>query len=413
MPIVIQDSPSARNKSGKTFRTEATHELGKVSTSATSQPANQDKSGGVVIHAKGRDDPVSINARGTMPEPSLLHSLGDHSMDIGPNSDFHLSRNYLRFPDPHKMAGSFTDAVCQYENLTVKPILALTFRDVTPLMHLPNRERCILLKHFEVGLDSVEGLVAGEVVIPESPFWRKHVREDRLGKLGTLKIGSGGHSKELEDHQRRCRYGEGRWIFFGIKFRQSLMEMKKGKGKWCCFGAPLEAIQRFDAVEEQIPVGGGENAQGGHIPIHTETFFRTNIKLSSGGVPCMDLWEGAKDWDGGLWVDVYKAMANNCLVVNTLYQTREQKGMKPLASSSKTTQQQHDRCSPQDKANARSPNPISRMDGAAESQVERKRKCSVAAETPGKSVGCKKSKSRPLEEDEINVIREMLAKQRT
>ncbi|KAL8793834.1 MAG: hypothetical protein Q9195_003559 [Heterodermia aff. obscurata] len=290
-----------------------------------------------------------------------------------------LPRKYPRFPDPSNMGGSFTDAVCQYEEFTVKPILALILKDVTPLMHLPSNERCVLLKHFEVGLDGVEAIVAGEVIIPESDFWKKNVREDRLGTLGTLKTGGGGYSKELEDHQRRCRHGEGRWVFFGIKFKQSHKQMKKGKGKWGCFGAPLEAVQRFDAVEEEISVGGEND-----VPAHFERFLRTNIKLSAGGVPCVDLWEGAKDWDDGVWTDVLKAMANTCLVVNTLYQTKEQKNAASAASSSRTW------CS----------SSVNKMDGSTEIQVMRKRNHSAVGECQRQGNCDKKTKSKPLNKDD-------------
>lgn len=312
-------------------------------------------------------------------------------MAVDPISEDHLPRKYPPFPDPRNMSGSFTDTICQYKDFTVKPILALTLKDVTPLMHLPSNERCVLLKHFEVGLDGVEAIVAGEVVIPESTFWRKNVREDRLGKLGTLKTGRGGYSKELEDHQRRCHHGEGRWMFFGIKFMQSHKQMKKGKGKWGCFGAPLEAVQCFDAMEEAVCVGG-EN----YVPDHFERFLHTNVKLSAGGVPCMDLWEGAKDWDDGVWIDVLKAMANTCLVVNTLYQTKEQKKAASADLSSRT------QCS----------HPVNKMAASTEVQVKRKRNHSAVSETPRRGICDKKTKSKSLKEDEVQPVQQMLAEQK-
>ena len=311
-------------------------------------------------------------------------SLGDQSMAVNKVSRDHSPRQYPPFPDPQNMAGSFTDAVCQYDEFTVKPILALTLKDVTPLMHLPGNERCVLLKHFEVGLDGVEAIVAGEVVIPESPFWKKNIRENRLGKLGTLKTGRGGYSKELEDHQRRCRHGEGRWMFFGIKFMQSHKQMKKGQGKWGCFGAPLEAVQRFDAVEEEVCLGGEND-----VPAHTERFLRTNVKLSAGGVPCIDLWEGAKDWDDGVWVDVLSAMANTCLVVNTLYQTKEQKNAASADLSSSM------RCS----------NSVNKMNDSTEVQLTRKRNHSAVEVCPRQGNCDKKTKSKPLiQENEVELI---------
>lgn len=257
--------------------------------------------------------------------PAIPQSPEKDNVGMGSTSGTHLPRQYPRFPDPQSMAGSFTDAICQYDHFSVKSVLALTLKDTTPIMAAPGMERSILLKHFEVGLDGVQGIIAGEVLIPESSFWRKYVREARVGKLGTLKNGKGGHSAELEAHQLRCRHGEGRWMFYGIEFKQSHKEMKKGKGKWACFGAPLEAIQRFDAVEEQIAVGGGKDEDGNLIPAHLEKFLRTNNKFALGGVPCMDIWDGGEDWDSGVWIEVRSAMANTGLVIHTLYQTTEQK----------------------------------------------------------------------------------------
>ena len=162
-------------------------------------------------------------------EPTTPQSENDKE-NLSPTEQ--VPHNYPKFPDPQKMAGSFTDAICQYDHFTVRPVLALTLTDTTPSMVNPASERTILIKHFEVGLDGVESIVAGEVVIPESLVWKRCVREDRLGKLGTLKNGKGGYSAELEAHQRRCRHGEGRWMFYGIKIKQSYQERKQGQGKW-------------------------------------------------------------------------------------------------------------------------------------------------------------------------------------
>lgn len=181
------------------------------------------------VKIKQEDDETSDLAGLQMGEPTTPQSETDKE-NMSPTKE--VPHDYPQFPDPQKMAGSFTDAICQYDHFTVRPVLTLTLTDTTPSMVNPAAERTILLKHFEVGLDGVESIVAGEVVIPESLVWTKFVREDRLGKLGTLKNGRGGYSAELEAHQRRCRHGEGRWMFYGIKFKQSRQELKMGQGKW-------------------------------------------------------------------------------------------------------------------------------------------------------------------------------------
>ena len=382
LPAVL---PSIASELGEILRTNSLEKLSLHPTSSVRLSAMQNATEAVAVEANLRAGSMGIDTDTNLSGSSISRSVGDQSMAVDTVSGDHLPRNYPRFPDPQTMSGSFTDAVCQYKEFTIKPILALTLKDVTPLMHLPSNERCVLLKHFEVGLDGVEAIVAGEVVIPESISWKKKVREDRLGKLGSLKTGRGGYSKELEDHQRRCRHGEGRWMFFGIKFMQSHKQMKKGKGKWGCFGAPLEAVQRFDAVEEEVCVGGEND-----VPAHAERFLRTHIKLSAGGVPCMDLWEGAKDWDDGLWMDVLKAMANTCLVVNTLYQTKEQRNAASAALSSTT------RCS----------SSVNKIDNSTDVQSRRKRNHSAVEECQRQGKCDKKTKGKPLiKETEVKLVR--------
>ena len=389
LPAVLA---SESTDSGEVGRRKSIEKLNIPLTSIVGLPEMQNSTEAVAVDAGWRAGTVSIDIDSSVSQASISQSRGDQNMAVHTVTEDHLPRKYPRFPDPQSMSGSFTDTICQYKDLTVKPVLALTLKDVTPLMHVPSNERCVLLKHFEVGLDGVEALVAGEVVIPESTFWEKNVREDRLGKLGSLKTGRGGYSKELEDHQRRCRHGEGRWMFFGIKFMQSHKQMKKGKGKWGCFGAPLEAVQRFGAIEEEVCVGGEND-----VPGHFERFLRTNVKLAAGGVPCMDLWEGAKDWDDGVWMDVRKAMANTCLVVNTLYQTKEQKtaGSATLLSKSRCLKS------------------VNQTDGSTEVQVKRKRNHSALSETPCQAMCDKKTKSEPLKDDEVNLVQQMLAKHET
>ena len=412
LPIVIGGTPSTVDQSVSPASSDS--EILSVESASSATPsAGRDISRCIATDVQQRSDGMDIDRDNGVSTSLTKKTLDNESLNEEKAPVSHAPRKYPRFPDPQMMNGSFTDAICQYDDFTVKPILALTLKDVTPLMHLPNRERCILLKHFEVGLDGVEAIVAGEVIIPESLLWKKQVREERLGKLGTLKSGRGGYSKELEDHQRRCHYGEGRWMFFGIKFQQSHSEKKKGNGKWGCFGAPLEAVQRFDAVEEQIAVGGGTDIMGKAVPSHSERFLRTNVKFSSGGVPCMDLWNGAKEWDDGVWIDVRKAMASNCLVVNTLYQTKDQKSSTAAESSSKVTRPHNKQSETLVTPSTRSSSPVNRMDGSADLKAKRKRGHSIAGETPRKGEGSKKTKGKPLEEDEVGIIQEMLANQTT
>lgn len=412
LPIVISGTSSTVDQSDSPASSSSVEVLSVESASSATQSTGRNTSRCMTTDVQQGSDGMDINSDDGVPTFLGAQTLDNDSLNEE-QAPARVPRKYPRFPDPQMMNGSFTDAICQYDEFTVKPILGLTLKDVTPLMHLPNRERCILLKHFEVGLDGVEAIVAGEVIIPESLFWKKQVREDRLGKLGTLKSGRGGYSKELEDHQRRCHYGEGRWIFFGIKFKQSHSEKKKGKGKWGCFGAPLEAVQRFDAVEEQIAVGGGTDIKGNAVPSHSERFLRTNVMFSSGGVPCMDLWNEAEEWDDGVWIDVRKAMASSCLVVNTLYQTKDQKNPTAVGSSSKINEPHCKQSESLATPSTRSSSPINKLDGSADIKVKRKRGRSIAGETPRKGEGCKKTKSKPLEEDEVGIIQEMLANQTT
>ena len=47
----------------------------------------------------------------------------------------------------------------------------------------------------------------------------------------------------------------------------------------------------------------------------------------------MDLWEGAERWDDGVWMEIRRAMANTGLILNTLYQTKEQRDAATSGSS--------------------------------------------------------------------------------
>ena len=123
-------------------------------------------------------------------------------------------------PDPQAMPGTLTEALCNWHHLLARPLLALTLDDVTTSIVNPHQPKCILLHHFEVGLDGVEAIVRGYVQIPET-LERKQQREERLQKLGMRKSGDGGFSGALKKAQQDKAYGQGLWMFYGMRFKQS------------------------------------------------------------------------------------------------------------------------------------------------------------------------------------------------
>lgn len=219
-------------------------------------------------------------------------------------------------PDPLSIPGTFTNAICHQRELLSVPILALTMMDITPTMRAPTAPRCVLLSHLEVGLDGVEALCQGYVTIDESTYWRENVREPRIGRLGIVKVGRGGYSEALKQEQLKKGMGRGEWFWLGIKFQQSGKERKKGKGgKWACFGVPMEAMKRGMIEEGIATYGGGVDGDGKEVPPYEVKVKRMTYRLSIGGIGCMDLWEGAEQWQNGAWEDVKKAMGHNGLLI--------------------------------------------------------------------------------------------------
>lgn len=227
-------------------------------------------------------------------------------------------------PQPESMPNTLTEAICSYIPLEAKSILTLTLERVDPPVYSPTDQRCILLKHFEVGLDGVEGLCQGTARIPVTPEVTAE-RERRVGKIGTFKQGDGGFYKVLKRaQQKEQQYGKGYWYFFGVKFKQTCKERKLRKGgKWFLFGAPIEAVYHLDIKRSQedvtVMLGGGVGKAGIAIKPFKANFKRTHTLFSRGGMAPMDIWPGGQDWDDGVFGDIRAAMAHNGLRVGFLY----------------------------------------------------------------------------------------------
>ena len=227
-------------------------------------------------------------------------------------------------PQPDNMPNTLTEAICNYIPLEAKSILTLTLERVDPPVPSPTDQRCILLKHFEIGLDGVEGLCQGTARIPETLKVAAE-RERRVGKLGTFKQGDGGFYRSLKSAQQKDQqYGKGYWYFFGVKFKQTSRERKLRRGgKWLLFGAPIEAVYHLDIKRSQenvaVVLGGGVDKSGTWIKPFEANFKRTHTLFSRGGLAPMDIWQGGEDWDDGVFGDIRAAMANNGLRVGFLY----------------------------------------------------------------------------------------------
>lgn len=251
-------------------------------------------------------------------------SLRNHSVTILDKTKPKTKERNPAVPQPEKMPNTLTEAICNYIPLEAKSILTLTLERVDPPVPSPTYQRCILLKHFEVGLDGVEGLCQGTAKIPETPEASAE-RERRVGKVGTFKQGDGGFYRSLRSAQQKDQqYGKGYWYFFGVKFKQTSRERKLRRGgKWLLFGAPIEAVYHLDIKRSQenvtILLGGGMDKYGTAIKPFEANFKRTHTLFSRGGLAPMDIWPGGEDWDDGVFKDIRAAMANNGLRVGFLY----------------------------------------------------------------------------------------------
>ena len=262
-------------------------------------------------------EPIGLNGE----KLDVARSLHNHSLTFVQSKGRRLNPPV---PQPDRMPGTLTAAICSYVPLKAKSILALTLERVDTPIPSPTQHRCVLLKHFEVGLDGVEGLCQGSVKIPETPEVAAE-REKRVGKTGTFKQGDGGFYKALKCAQQKDQqYGKGYWYFFGVKFKQTSKERQaKMGGKWFLFGAPIEAVDHLDIRSTQenanIVLGGGVDGSGTPIDPFTANFKRTHTLFSKGGIAPMDIWPGGDDWDDGVFGDIRAAMANHGLRVGFLY----------------------------------------------------------------------------------------------
>ena len=235
-------------------------------------------------------------------------------------------------PKPQDMPGTLTEALCNWHHLLPTPILALTLDDVTTSIANPHLKTCVLLHHFEVGLDGVEAIIRGYVQIPET-IERKQQREERLQKLGMRKSGDGGFSGALKKAQQDKTYGKGLWIFYGIRFKQTSKERKLTKpAKWLCFGVPREACNKLKVPvgDDRVVVklGGGLSRSGSKTDRYESRMTRRYLLMCKGGIAPIDAWEGAEDWKGGLLQKVRVAMARNGLRVDYLEHEQDAKELK-------------------------------------------------------------------------------------
>lgn len=319
----MSDSPEA-NAKGK--EKEASSNVQNVSLYASQ---NQQKSQGKQFVPILLDDASTDDGR---ERHGKTMGLGREKLDVAASLRNHsltfvqskVKERNPPVPQPENMPNTLTEAICSYIPLEAKSILTLTLERVDAPVHSPTDQRCILLKHFEVGLDGVEGLCQGTARIPETPEVTAE-RERRVGKIGTFKQGDGGFYKVLKrTQQKEQQYGKGYWYFFGVKFKQTGKERKLRKGgKWFLFGAPIEAVYHLDIKRSQeditVMLGGGVGEAGIGIKPFRANFKRTHTLFSRGGMAPMDIWPGGQDWDHGVFGDIRAAMAHNGLRVGFLY----------------------------------------------------------------------------------------------
>ena len=228
-------------------------------------------------------------------------------------------------PDPMKMPGTFTSAICHQQDFNVAPLLTLTLREITPVVECSATQRSQILLHFEVGLDNVEALCQGTFTIDDSSYWQENLQKHQsLRKQANAKANIQAQSKEVEQYQIRKGHGQGCWVFFGVRFRQTGKDKRKGKGgKWACFGVPLQSCSPVASNTEVATYGGGCDGEGISVPQYLAKVRRLESRVSTGGIACIDLWQNADEWGSGVWSKVKQAMAKNSLIVSSLRATEE------------------------------------------------------------------------------------------
>ena len=282
--------------------------------SEPNKPAEEDHSHAVeedvtseqIIH-------LSASARPELRSPVLLRDDDRLALKDAANG-----RIVPYFPDPENIPGSFTNALCQLTQFLVQPCISLTLTDEETSPHDAKQSISKMLHHFEIGLDGVEGIIRGQVAISVSREWTQ-MADQRLNPLHSIIQGVNGQHSRLAASPDLEGYARPVWVFFGIKFKQSGKEKKKGSGKWVCFGAPAESFRRCDGGDVQhkvIPLGLQCPEEEPFIRrVHVS---RLSVRMSAGGSGCMDLYKGAEDYAEGLWERVQQKMGRVELGVTVL-----------------------------------------------------------------------------------------------
>lgn len=272
-------------------------------------------------------DLMENSSLGTTPTSAVAASTvsGDDESTVQTNEENPRPSKVWPEPDCLQMPGPFTTAICHQEDCYVVPILTLTLRETTPLVGCSATQRGQILLHFEVGLDDVEALCQGKFTVNDSSYWQENrYEQQQLGKPAKAKADIQAPSQGMEQHQIEKGCGQGSWVFFGVRFRQTGKKKRKEKaGKWACFGVPVESTWSLTCNTEAATYGGGCDSEGISVPQYVTKVKRIESRLSVGGIACMDLWQNADAWRGGVWSQVKQAMANNSLTVSYLRRPEE------------------------------------------------------------------------------------------
>lgn len=236
------------------------------------------------------------------------------------------SRN-PRVPDPTHpgLKDTLTERMLCWDGFGSKACLTLTLEDTTMEITSPRTPQIVLLHHFEVGLDGVEAICRGQFDVLQTSEVKAD-RDARLGTLGTRKKGDGGMSGALKHTQWDSWYGQGIWVYYGIRFKQTRMEKKLKKGgKWICLGAPYDATSQDQIPARQqtqmVSVGGGKDRDGNDAEKFRACVQRTRMIMSKGGVGPVDAWTSSGAWadEANLVSATKKDMANNALRVTFVF----------------------------------------------------------------------------------------------
>ena len=118
--------------------------------------------------------------------------------------------------------------------------------------------------------------------------------QDQLPSLRSVGYGLRGHDPKLAEDQFKQGYGQGLWIFFKIKVKQSERVQEERVNIWACFCAPAENFRSCEGGRFR-PCTLRMKIDQEHFDYHRDkvkvrgiSVFRMLVRMLAGEFGCMD-----------------------------------------------------------------------------------------------------------------------------